>query len=843
MAKIKQLNEIIKPKNYEISLDLSQSDDHIFECSLILAATTLQDSKKVQLHSKDLEIKNIQINNRPTTWKLTNDILTILYPAKAGDDLTIKIDYSGPITDSMHGLYPCHYTYKGAKKYVLATQLESHHAREIFPCIDEPSAKATFDLQIISKTNQDVISNMPAISQTNFDKKLITQFETTPIMSTYLLAFAVGELQKLSGKTKSGVDVNVWSIPTHSKNSLEYALDVATKSIDFYNDYFNVPYPLPKSDHIALPDFSSGAMENWGLITYRESLLLIDESSSIIAKKHVAKTIAHEVAHQWFGNLVTMQWWNDLWLNESFATIMEYVCIDKINNDMNVWDDYSIEESNRAIRRDSIDGVQSVRVEVNHPDEIGTIFDGSIVYAKGGRLLLMLMRYVGENNFKKGLTHYFKTHAYKNTTSDDLWDSISKITGLEVKPMMHTWLDQPGFPIVRLELDGDKIKLSQKQFIVGNPNPKYNRTWIIPLDSPDDTVPKLLDKQSLDFRYKGDGPLIINQNNASHFIAEYDNQLYSKILTAIELDKLDSAFVSQFIQEQTILFREGITTVVMAIELIKATSHSDSATVWQAIGILIADMKVICENDKPTLNKLRKFANTISDELYRSLGWVKHAHDDDNTIKLRDIILGLKGFGRDKLFIKKANELFDKVNGNINNLDPETRPIILKIVVSNHPDRAVIYRRFIDEYPAISSPDVKHDLLTGLCSTRSKSNISDLLLLIKESDFMRPQDLFGAYVGLLAATASRPYAWQWLQLNWMWIQSIFGHDKSSGDFVRYSANFLSTADELKEFRSFFDSKNNQPSLRRNIKMGEFEIKNRIKRINKIGPELAKALKF
>ena len=841
MTKIKQLLETIKPKNYEISLDLSQSDNHIFECSLILTANILQDSKKVQLHSKDLEIKKILVNNLPTTWKLTDDILTILYPVKAGDDLIIKIDCSGQITESMHGLYPCHYTHKGAKKYVLATQLESHHAREIFPCIDEPSAKATFDLQIISKPKLNVISNMPAISQTEFDGKLITQFETTPIMSTYLLAFAVGELQKVSDKTKSGIDVNVWSIPTHNKDSLKYALDVATKSIDFYIDYFNVPYPLPKSDHIALPDFSSGAMENWGLITYREALLLIDDSSPIIAKKHVAKTIAHEVAHQWFGNLVTMKWWNDLWLNESFANIMEYVCIDNIDNDMNVWDDYSIEESNRAIRRDSIDGVQSVRVEVNHPDEIGTIFDGSIVYAKGGRLLLMLMRYVGENNFKKGLTHYFKAHAYKNTTADDLWDSISTITGLEVKSMMHTWLDQPGLPIVKLELDGDQIKLSQKQFIVGDPNPKYNRKWIIPLDSPNDSVPKLLDKKSLKFKYEGDGPLIINQNNASHFIAEYTGELYSDILTAIELDKLDSAFVSQFIQEQTMLYREGIISGAMAIELIKATSHSSSAMVWQAIGILIAGMKVICENDKPTLNKLRKFANNISDELYRSLGWVKHDHDDDNTIKLRDIILGLKGFGRDKSFIKKANELFDKVNGNINSLDPETRPIILKVVVSTHPERAVIYRRFIDEYPAISSPDIKHDLLVGLCSTRSKSSISDLLLLIKDSDFMRPQDLFGAYVRLLVSTVSRPYAWQWLQLNWMWIQSIFGHDKSSGDFVRYSANFLSTADELKEFKSFFDSKNNQPSLKRNIKMGEFEIKNRIKRINKLGPELKKAL--
>ncbi|QQS18439.1 hypothetical protein IPL68_07715 [Candidatus Saccharibacteria bacterium] len=339
------------------------------------------------------------------------------------------MEFEGKITDGMTGIYPCYWKdADGNEQKLFATQFESHHAREAFPCIDEPEAKAVFELTLITQDNVELLSNTPMQSQermayeewrikysknapiqdTSFSI-LQTSFKPTPKMSTYLLAFVTGNLHKKSAKTKSGVDVNVWATTVQPAESLDFALDVATRSIEYFEDYFGVPYPLPKADHVALPDFSSGAMENWGLITYRERVLLdYPGQTSQGIREYIALVVAHETSHQWFGNLVTMRWWDDLWLNESFANMMEYQAVDAMFPDWHVWNQFIASEGLAAFRRDATYGVQSVHVDVHHPDEISTLFDGSIVYAKGGRLLYMLKNYIGEAAFQKGLSEYFK---------------------------------------------------------------------------------------------------------------------------------------------------------------------------------------------------------------------------------------------------------------------------------------------------------------------------------------------------------------------------------------------------------------------------------------------------
>src|SRR5690606_17777891 len=260
-------------------------------------------------------------------------------------------------------------------------------------------------------------------------------------------------------------------------SNLDFALDIATRTIDYFDDYFGVPYPLPKADHVALPDFSSGAMENWGLITYREIALLVDPKTTTLSTKHAAATvITHELSHQWFGNLVTMQWWNDLWLNESFANMMEYVAVDALEPSWDIWLDFATGEVVSALRRDSLDGVQSIQIDVNHPDEISTIFDPSIVYAKGGRLLRMLQAYIGDDAMKRGLKAYFEKHQYTNTEADDLWASLGEASGKDIASFMHAWMTQPGFPVVSATKNGNTITLTQKQFFIG-PHEDKGRTW------------------------------------------------------------------------------------------------------------------------------------------------------------------------------------------------------------------------------------------------------------------------------------------------------------------------------------------------------------------------------
>ena len=303
------------PEHYEIRWDLTRAHDK----RRIAGTTTITGQQVVdgtiRLHAKDLNVSRVLVNQQEVSEFFTkNDELIIPHPG--ANQVVITIDFSLRLTDAMHGIYPCYFKVGGKQQELYATQFESHHAREAFPCIDEPEAKATFDISLVSDLPV-LLSNMPIVSR----EANAATFATTPRMSTYLVAFAAGELQRATAHTASGVEVNVYATMAQPAASLSWALDHAARTIDFFDEYFGVPYPLPKSDHIALPDFSSGAMENWGLITYREVALLADPTTaSVSSKQYIATVIAHELSHQWFGNLVTMKWWNNLWLNESFAT-------------------------------------------------------------------------------------------------------------------------------------------------------------------------------------------------------------------------------------------------------------------------------------------------------------------------------------------------------------------------------------------------------------------------------------------------------------------------------------------------------------------------------------------
>ncbi|MBF1023963.1 MAG: aminopeptidase, partial [Candidatus Nanogingivalaceae bacterium] len=439
MKTVPRLLDTFIPHHYALTLDLTRAEEKSFSGTVIISGESTGES--ISLHSKELTIHSALIDDQPAEFSHGEfDELRLSRPELSSGQHTVRVEFSGAITDAMHGLYPCYFTHDGVKKQLLATQFESHHAREVFPCVDEPAAKATYDVTLVTAPELTVLGNMPVTESSERDGALTTAFATTPRMSSYLLAFVVGELHKKTARTKSGVEVNIWATPAQSEDTLDFALDIATGSIDFYDEYFGVPYPLPKSDHVALPDFSSGAMENWGLITYRESCLLADPKlTQESSKRFIATVIAHELSHQWFGNLVTMQWWNDLWLNESFANMMEYAAVDALHPEWRMWEDFATSEVTAALRRDSLDGVQPVQADVNHPDEISTLFDPAIVYAKGGRLLVMVRRLIGEEAFRAGLKAYFEKFAYQNTVGNDLWQELETASGQPIIDLMNTW--------------------------------------------------------------------------------------------------------------------------------------------------------------------------------------------------------------------------------------------------------------------------------------------------------------------------------------------------------------------------------------------------------------------
>jgi aminopeptidase N len=716
----------------------------------------------------------------------------------------------------MHGLYPCYYEHGGEKKELLATQFESHHAREAFPCVDEPEAKATFDLTLTTETNVTVLSNQPIDWQREEDGQLVTSFQTTPRMSTYLLAWVTGELHRKTATTKDGVEVNVWATPAQAPAALDFALDHAVRSIEFFNEYFDTPYPLPKSDHVALPDFSSGAMENWGLITYREIALLADPATTTVASKHyIATVISHELSHQWFGNLVTMKWWNNLWLNESFATLMEYVAVDAIHPEWNAWLDFASHESILALRRDAIDGVQSVQVDVNHPDEIASLFDGAIVYAKGARLMRMCQEYIGHDAFREGLASYFKEFAYKNTEADDLWRHLSQASGQDITNLMNTWISQSGYPVVHVTAEG----LTQEQFFIG-PHEPSAKLWPIPLGADsEEEMPALLETKQLHLPIADTERL--NTKDASHFITHYTPDHLARLLA--ELASFDEIGRLQLLHEQTLLARGGVIASAELISLLQAYQNETAQSVWDIMALTFGELKKFVETDKAAEAQLRTLAYTLAKNQFERLGWEPKENETESDTKLRSLILGLVLYSEDATAIAHCQQLFD---GGIESIDPEIRHLVISVIAKNTDEDTVI-EKLLDQYRTTQSADLREDICAGITSVTKSHHITLLLDHFTDNSTIRQQDLFRWFVYLIRNRYARTTTWDWMIAKWEWIETTFAGDKSYDDFPRYAASGLTTREQLEAYTSFFMPKRDIPALTRTIDLGIKEIQARV----------------
>lgn len=820
MQTVSRLYETYQPSHYDLTLTLNRVQRN-FSGSVTIHGTKMT-STAIQLHAKDLKITNVAVNEEPATFTLdvSNDLLIIETQDTTGE-VRVSVDFSGTITDAMHGLYPCYYEVNSEKQELLATQFESHHAREVFPCVDEPEAKATFDLTLNTEVTVSVLSNMPILEQTRSDLGLMTSFETTPLMSTYLLAFVVGDLQKHTGHTKNGVEVNVWATKAQAADSLVFPLEVATKTIEFFDEYFGVPYPLPKADHVALPDFSSGAMENWGLITYREIALLVDKSSSVSMREYVATVIAHETSHQWFGNLVTMRWWNDLWLNESFATIMEYVAVDALYPEWQTWNTFASQETLSALRRDQLAGVQAVKAEVNHPDEISTLFDPSIVYAKGARLLKMLRSYIGDEAFRSGLQAYFKEHAYHNTVGSDLWNAFSQSSGKDIEAFMNTWISQSGFPLVQVVSTPTGYELTQERFVLGDTD--TTSLWPIPLFATHPTFPELLSNKTVTFEAEHTLPLL-NRDNDAHFVSQYDDAGWHFILEALKNNELGPVARLSLLHETSLLARGGKTPTATLLPLLAAYSHESSEPVWNIISMIIGDLKRFVEEDEASEKMLKTLVVRTASGLYEKLGFDQIDGESEQDIKLRATILGLLSYGEHREVLDRCIDAFQSAE-DVQTLPSEIRGIIFSVAAKHGTPED--FKRLLKLHETTVNAELRDDLTSGLCSTKDSAQIATLVARLTDSNLVKRQDLFRWYIYLLRNRFAREQTWQWMVASWPWIEETFKGDKSYDDFARYSANVLSTRKWLETYNAFFDPMSNQTALKRAIEIGKVEIESRV----------------
>jgi tricorn protease interacting factor F2/3 len=460
----------VEVAEYDLLLDMD-FEGLKFKGRLLINLNAEQD---VVLNSVGLNISNVSSGKRSFSFKQKGEDLI----AETGPfDGVLEVDYTGSIPDSLAGIYRAPYDHT----HIITTHFEAAQARRMLPCIDRPDVKAEFKLAVRISRDLDAISNMPIQSVDNDGETKLVTFEKTPRMSTYLLYLGVGKFETQTVKVGT-TDIILATTPGRTKLG-KFAQDEARSAIQFFNSYYGLPYSLPKVHLIGVPEFAMGAMENWGAITFREVMLLVDAGTSTKTKMRVSMGVAHELAHQWFGDLVTMKWWDDIWLNESFATFMAYKALSSIHPDWKIWDNFfngdpKVESLAGALSRDCLMNTHPIQVPVTSPEEIEQIFD-AISYGKGAHVLQMIEGYIGEEAFRQGISRYLSDHANSNATGDDLWSALEETSGKPVKQIMSRWVKQPGYPIVSASYRDGKLSLKQERFLISEGS--ANAIWPVPL--------------------------------------------------------------------------------------------------------------------------------------------------------------------------------------------------------------------------------------------------------------------------------------------------------------------------------------------------------------------------
>jgi puromycin-sensitive aminopeptidase len=841
MKNVTHLLKNFAPKHYIVDLQIDP-EAMTFRGSVEISGRKIgRPSKRLTFHQKGLTITSASVAysskkeivsipiDRLNTHKKFDELRLhssqLLYPG----DYTVSLDFEGTITDAMNGIYPCYFEHEGIKKKIIATQFESHHAREAFPCIDEPEAKATFDLSVtVPEDDSTVIGNTHVIAEDVQGNQITTKFATTPVMSTYLLAFAYGHVGYRQAKTKSGVVVRTFATPNNVEHT-KFALDVAVKCLDFYEEYFAIPYPLSKCDMIALPDFASGAMENWGLVTYREQCMLMDEqNTSLPVKQYVALVVAHELAHQWFGNLVTMKWWTDLWLNEGFASWIEYLAVDNLFPKWNMWTQFVVDEQQPAFKLDALENTHPIEVPIHHPDEIRTIFD-TISYNKGASVIHMLYGYLGPIHFRDGLRHYLKKHAFNNTTTYDLWQALEDISKKPVQSFMHKWTSQPGFPIVHVSVETklNGIDSKEEQHITytqevysqnhlnSNATQKSTLHWPIPTYGFGNVDALTLSKDVHDavVTQESDVPYYINVGRRGFYRTTYDKNHLDILGQAIKDQKIPTVDRLGLLSDVFEAAKTGYMPLTDALSLLSCYSNESDAAVWDIITMQLADMRRVMDDDdvrescKPYIRQL------VAKELDR-LSWDQKKHEDHFDTLLRPNIIGLAASADNEAVVDECIRRFSQMK------KPEDIPSDLRGVVYTTAARKggrSEFNKLIKLHSSTESSEEKLTIAAALTGFKQPELYTESLSLIT-SPMVRKQDAMYWVAYSLGNRHAKHATWQWMKDKWKWLDNNLGDDLSFYRTPIYAARSFSDSNFIKEYRDFFDQKHSAV-LTRSIKQG------------------------
>lgn len=852
----------IVPRHYNILLHPNLTS-LTFTGSVRIQVRVENDTNWVVLHSKGLRIATATIlglnmdhlSDRalPVLYNAAHEQAAIFSPRvlSKGEGYYLYMEFEAELADGFYGFYRSSYkTSTGESRTLASTHFEPTSARMAFPCFDEPSFKAYYSVTIRRSQQLIALSNMPIEKTVALGEGLLEDhFAVSAKMSTYLVAFVICDFKSVSGTTPSGVKVSVYAAPEKLQQT-HYALEVAVKMLDFYEKYFNIYYPLPKQDLIAIPDFQSGAMENWGLTTYRETSLLYDSrTSSSSDKLWVTMVIGHELAHQWFGNLVTMEWWNDIWLNEGFARYMEYISVEATYPDLKV-EDYLLDTCFAAVGRDSLNSSRPISSPAESPTQIKEMFD-TVSYDKGACILHMLRHFLTDEVFQSGIVRYLHKYSYSNARNQDLWDSLANTCSeedftsgkhcyttnqgaknaylfagehLNLTSMMNTWTLQKGIPLVTVTRQGSHILLRQERFLkTTHPSEPLWATlqqgylWHIPLTyktDASDTVYRHLMTARTDRLSVGEEVrwVKVNVDMAGYYLVHYEGSGWEDMTRLLRENHtaLSHRDRTHLIHNAFQLVTAGRLSLDKAFDLIgylRLERHT--VPLLQGLGYLEAFYRMLEKRDLPDVTHnlkayiLNYFRKVIDQQTWSDQGSVSER-------RLRSELLSLACHLDDPACLEKAGGSFKDWLHSNGTLSLPTDVVETVYSVGAQDDHG--WSALLQAYTVSHSETHKDKILSALASSKDKGKLHRLLELGLKGEVIRSQDLSSLILMVARNSNGHHIAWNYVKHNW----NTLVHKFQLGSFcirniIVGTTGHFSSKEELFEVQSFFESIKEQVS--------------------------------
>ena len=796
------------PLNYKLTFE-PDLKKFTFDGSESISINCKKSVNIITMNCAELKIKSCIVKSGQKIIESTPKInekkeeLQIKLGEKIRGLCTVDLEFEGILNDRLLGFYRSKYQQNGKTKYLATTQFEAADARRAFPCWDEPEAKATFEISIIADKKFTAISNMPIKTKKKTGNKTTYNFQKTPLVSTYLIYLGVGEFEYLAGKAGK---IQIRVVTTKGNTSRgKFSLELGKKLLTSYEKYFGIKFPLPKLDLIAVPDFAAGAMENWGAITFRETILLYDpKTSSTRTKQFIAEVISHEIAHMWFGNLVTMKWWNDLWLNESFATFMATKFVDKFYPEWDLWNQFVEDAMNVAMGLDSLKTTHPIDVKVNSPAEIREIFD-AISYDKGGCVLRMLENYVGEPNFQKGLKKYLSDFKYKNAEGQDLWDAIGKASKMPVTAMINTWLKQPGFPLVEINQDGNNLKIKQKRYLLESDKKFSKGLWSIPLSlGLEKEISKtLFSKKSMSVKLpKNTIGFVANYGRKGFYRVKYDEGILLDLKMLVDQKRIPSIDRWAIQNDLFSLCVSGDEQVRNYLDFSDAYFDEDSYLASVNVAHNLASLYFRAFDEK-FIEEIRSYAINYFRKILSNLGWEPQKSDKHTDALLRTFTIAVLGKMNDDSVTGEAIRKYQKFLKSPSSLSPDLIETICSIAAWNGNSKTFAELKKL--YTNAKTMEEKLRFLGAMCGFQDKK------LLIRTLNFSQTPEVRSQNMQLpIMKVAGNPYGekvlWPWLKKNWKNINKKVGHGNPL--FNRIVASITGVADDSmeNEIKLFF--KNN-----------------------------------